>query len=139
MAKTRYVALLTGKVYQINNVTAITISSPSVTDGTYRDSPPTVVGGAAAGNSAVAAISVAGGTTQTTGGLSPSTVITAPASVVQDDTFTHTAPRDYVAKVALLVITTSDGIATYDCFFKFAEVAGVFNAPPPGWVVTASQ
>lgn len=130
-AVTRYVALLTGKVYQINNVTAIAISSPSVTDGTYRDSPPTVVGGAAAFD-ASPVLSVAGGTTQTIGG-GPSVSITADASVVQDDQFTHTAPRDYTSKVALLVFTTSDGIATYDCFFKLAEVAGVFNSAPPGW------
>ncbi len=140
---TRYVVLLNSKVYQVNNVVSTAISSVTVTDGTYRDQPPVVVGGAAISsdpsNTQVISASIAGGAMVSTTVVGSSVEALGTSSVVEDDTYTHVAPRDYIAKVALLVFTTSDGITTYDCFFKLAEVAGVFNAAPQGWSPTQSQ
>lgn len=143
-AVTRYVVLETGRIFQINNVTGITISSPSVTDGTYRDSPP-VIGGTGAFMESVshAVATIVGGVTPAAAAFNASALtgvtLLSPSSVAEDDSYKHVAPRDLIAKVALLLFATSDELTTYDCFFKLAEVSGCFNAPPPGWIVTQSQ
>lgn len=148
--KTRYVRLKAGGVDQVNNVTGIAISSPTVINGTFRDTPPVVVGGAAAGaaigTSAEISIQVAGGVSPTsTSGTATGPPVTATASasgdssVLQDDHFTHTAPRSLSEPIALWVFTTDDGLATYDVVYLFDEVIGITNVAPQGWVIGTSQ
>lgn len=162
MPFTYYVATKDAKVYQINNVEAITIGSPMVSNGTYRDNPPVVVGGGAAAFGASASASVAGGVNPTialTTASSPESIeVTADSSVVQDDAYTHVEPRFLNAPIGYVFFTTSAGIATaptsnsftttppstdfyvydVDCFFFLDELIGVFNAPPQGWSPTRS-
>lgn len=157
--KTRYVRLKNGKVDQVNNVVSISYATLDVVDGTYRDSPPVIVGGASAAASSYTTspntpsagltevINLSPVSAQVSGGVNPVSsatgVATATASgassVLQDDAYLHVAPRPKTTPCALLVITTDDGIATYDCIWKWNEVISVTNAPPPGWVVTESR
>jgi hypothetical protein len=155
MPFTYYVATKDAKVYQVNNVTAITIGSPMVSNGTYRDNPPVVVGGAAGSFGADGSASVAGGVspTVTFDTVSDTVEASGASSVVEDDGYTHVAPRFLNSPVGYLFLTTDAGIATaptsnsftttapstdfyvydVDCFFLLDEVIGVFNAAPPGW------
>lgn len=154
MAVTRYVELDTGVVRQINNITTIDLVTVSVVNGTYRDSPPVVVGGAGgagfvvydpvdeAATTASTSFSIAGGVNpQVTVSPSMDYYITAEgaSTVLQDDNYTHTAPRSLTTPTAFWKFTTTDGITTYDCFFLFNSVVGVFNAPPGGFLVTDSR
>lgn len=154
MPFTYYVATKDNKVYQIDNVTAITISSPLISNGLYRDSPPVVVGGASAIIGATV-LSVVGGSSQTIGSGTDS--IVAPSSVIQDDAFTHVVPRYENGPVGIVFFTTTNGIAptptgasftttpptvpagnfyvvATDCFWMLDEIQGVFNKAPQGWV-----
>ncbi len=133
---TRFVVLQNSRVYQVNNVTAIAIASPSVINGTYRDQPPTVVGGA--GVKDTTSLVVAGGVTPVVtppGGYTGTTIVI-PSSTAQDDQYAHVAPRDYTSKIAYFVFTTTTGLSTYDCLFLLSEVVGIFNAAPPGYPST---
>lgn len=158
MPFTYYVATKDSKVYQINDVTAITIGSPLVSNGTFRDQVPVVVGGAAIARGTDASASVSGGVNPTvTSGISE-VQVQADSSVVQDDTYTHVAPRFLHSPIGYVFFTTSAGIATaptnssftitppstdfyvydVDCFFFLDEIIGVFNAAPPGFSPTRS-
>ena len=154
MPVTRYVELDTGVVRQINNVTAIDLVTVSVVNGTYRDSPPVVVGGAGGvgaeeyipssgttGSTAIPSFGIAGGMNPqvTTSGLTGFITATGASSVLQDDQYTHTSPRSLTTPTAFWKFTTSDGITTYDCFFLFTAVLGVTNSPPPGFIPTESR
>lgn len=153
MPFTYYVATKDSKVWQINNVTAITVASPLVSNGTYRDNPPVVVGGAAGALGASASASVAGGvspTVNTTAGVSAEAI--GESSVVEDDAYAHVAPRFLNSPIGMVFFTTTAGIATAptsstftttppstdfyvvecDCNFMLDEVIGWFNAPPVG-------
>lgn len=145
MPVTRYVITKDTNIYQINNITAIDLVSDDVTNGVYRDEPPIVVGGAGAiGLPTTIAdntspMVVAGGVSQTVTKSTNMIDITGDSSVLQSDSYTHEPPRDLITPTAFWKFTTSDGIATYDCMFLFSETVGIFNAPPPGWIVTESQ
>lgn len=162
MPFTYYVATKDSKVYQVNNVTAITIASPLISNGTYRDQPPVVVGGASGMLGTAADASVAGGVNPSvtlTAGISAQA--TAASSVEQDDAYAHVAPRYKNSPIGFLFLTTTAGIATAptgstfsttpptvpagnfgivncDCVFLLDEVTGCFNAPPQGWTPTES-
>lgn len=151
-----------GRVSQINGVTKITIATPLVANGYYRDSPPVVVGGAAAASpSDQANISVAGGTTQiiTNPAGTVAQNIVAPSSVIQDDAFTHTDLRFIWSPIPLIFFKTVNAITPanpddttfsktrpvgtfdtfdVDCFFWLNEDCAVFNAPPQGFAKTDS-
>jgi hypothetical protein len=160
MPFTYYVATKDAKVYQINNVEKITIGSPMVANGTYRDQNAVVVGGGAGALGADASASVAGGVQPqvTLDSVLGTAQATGDSSILQDDTFNHIAPRFLYAPIGYVFFTTSAGIATaptntsftitppptdfyvydVDCFFLLEEVVGVFNAPPPGFSPTKS-
>lgn len=160
---TRWFRDSNGKISQVNNVLQITITSPLVARDTYRDSPPTVVGGAASDGGSVSAVSVAGGSTQTiTHGVV--TDIVAPSAVVEDDNFTHVAPRILWGPLPLCFIRTKDGPGPVanpdnttfpidppsgvgadfdafdvDCVFSWGDDCAIFNVAPPGWSVGDSE
>lgn len=160
MPFTYYVASKDAKIYQINNVESITIGSPLVSNGTYRDNPPVVPGGAAGALGAAASASVAGGVapTVTLDGILGTAEASGESSVIQDDAYAHIAPRFLNAPIGYVFFTTSAGISTAptnssftttppstdfyvyeaDCFFFLDEIIGVFNAPPQGWTPTRS-
>lgn len=158
MPFTYYVATKDSKVYQINDVTAITIGSPLISNGTYRDSPPVVVGGAAGALGADASASVSGGVNPQIAVGASQAEATGDSSVSQDDAYTHVEPRYLNAPIGYVFFTTSAGIAPEpgdnsfttsapttdfyvyecDCFFVLDEVVGVFNAPPAGFSPTRS-
>jgi hypothetical protein len=153
MPFTYYVATKDAKVYQINNVEAITVASPMVSNGTYRDQPPVVVGGAAGAKGADASASVAGGVNPTVTFGVDDVEATADSSVEQDDAYAHVAPRFLNSPLGIVFFTTAAGISTAptnstftttaptthfyvvdaDCFFMLDEVVGVFNSPVQGW------
>lgn len=160
MPFTYYVATKDAKVYQINNVETITVGSPMVSDGTYRDNPPVVVGGAAGAFGADGSASVAGGVspTVTFDTVSDTVEAVGASSVLQDDAYAHVAPRFLNSPVGFIFFTTTAAIATapdnttftttapttnfytynVDCIFLLDEVIGVFNAPPQGFSPTRS-
>lgn len=132
-------------------------------NGTYRDEPSVVVGGAAGALGADASASVAGGVNPSvtlTAGISAEA--TADSSVVEADSYQHVEPRYMFSPIALLFITTDAGIATAptgatfptdpptltppdtfnvvecDCLFPLEEVLGVYNASPQGFSPTRS-
>lgn len=166
---TRWFLSSSGRVFQINNVEKITFGSPLIAQGTYRDSPPVISGGAAvveAGSSAdPQSTSVAGGTTQTVTDQTTYFDIVAPSSVVEDDAFTHLAPRYLFSPFPMVFFETTDAISTNptgtsfsteppdvppttgghfevfdgDCCFPWNEDCGIFNVAPPGWSVGQSS
>lgn len=163
MPFTYYIATKDAKVYQINNVTAITIATPLVSNGTYRDSPPATSGGGAGALGADASVSVSGGVDPivTLDGILNTAVATAASSIEQDDTFVHVAPRYLNSPIGFVFFTTTAGIATAptgttfsttppttpggnfsvvdcDCAFLLDEIVGWYNAPPQGWAPTRS-
>lgn len=154
MPFTYYVTMKNGKTFQVNNVESITIATPLISNGTYRDSPPVVVGGAAGALGADASASVAGGVSPTvtlSAGISAQAV--GASSVAQDDSYTHVVPRFLNSPLGMVFITTSAGIATAptnatfstaapganfdvvdcDCIFPLDELLGIYNSPPQGF------
>lgn len=160
-----FVILDDGTVTQVAGVITVTIISPLVADGTYRDSPPVVTGGAFAASPDIAgsqAVSgqIAGGVDPTvTIGASPNTLeIIGASSVAEDDAYTHEPLRFKFGPVPLIhfytenavipatpvdadfpmaLPTTNFRVVKADCFFFMDEVRGVTNVPPPGFVVAS--
>lgn len=152
MSLNYYVHFDDGTVVQVGGVTDVTIVSPLVGNGTYRDEPPIVAGGASAvATPAVGdpvAISVAGGSSQTVNGSTD--YILAPSSVLQSDSFAHVDLRFKFGPIAMIFFTTENGmtptttfpmarpvtnfnVVTADCFFMLDDVRGVSNVAPPGF------
>ncbi len=147
-----------GRVSQINGVTKITVATPLVAQGFYRDSPPVVVGGAAAANKAdTFSMAISGGVIQTIVGLTD--YILGPSSTAQDESYTHTDLRFIWFPVPLIFFKTVNAITSAnpddttfsktrpigtfdtfdaDCMFWFNEDCGLFNAPPQGFQKTES-
>jgi hypothetical protein len=162
MPFTYFVTMKNGKTFQCNNVTAITIATPLVSNGTYRDEPSVVVGGAAGALGPAAEASVAGGVAPSvtlTAGISAEA--SADSSVVQSDSYTHIVPRYLNSPLGLVFITTDAGIATAptnasfsttpptvpagffsgvdgDCLFPLEEILGIYNAAPQGFAPNRS-
>ena len=150
-----------GRISQINGVTQITVATPLVAQGFYRDSPPVVVGGASSTGGAGQIVSVAGGSSQTVAnpaGTVPLNIV-APSSVLQDDAFTHTDLRFIWFPIPLIFFKTTNAITSanpddttfsktrpignfdtfdVDCMFWMNEDCAVFNSPPQGWEKTES-
>lgn len=170
MPFTYYVYLKTSRTpVQVNNVTAITIASPLVANGTYRDEPPIVVGGAGAAvmdstnTTGTLTSSIAGGVepTVTIGATDNQLTLIGKSSVLQSDSYLHTAPRFLFSPIALVFFTTSNaiaatptgssfsttsptvpggnfGIVACDVVFKLDEVIGWTDTSPQGFSPTSS-
>lgn len=166
MPFTYYVYLKTSRTpVQVNNVTAITIASPLIGNGTYRDEPPIVVGGGSITRGPEATVSIsasiAGGVSPTTLGGTGDVSVTGDSSVLQSDSYLHTAPRFMFSPVGMVFFTTSSGIAgaptgstfsttaptvpagnfgivACDVVFKLDEVVGWSNTAPQGFSPTES-
>lgn len=158
MPSTRWFKDDNGKIYQIDNVVQITIASPLIARGTFRDSPPVVP---AAAGVIVAADST---TLIVPGGVTPAIAfdpavavepftVNSPSSIAQDDAFAHVDLRFVFGPEPMIFFETSDALATnpdsstfsktrpatdfeafdVDCCFGWTPDCGVFNSPPPGW------
>lgn len=154
---TRWFRDTNGRISQIDRVTQITIATPLIANGYYRDSPPIVNGGAGVLEQTFTgqSVAVAGGSTQTITDVGGTAIkIVAPSSVLQDDAFTHTDLRFIWSPVPLVFFKTADAltasnpddstfsktrpIGTFDtfdvdCVFYFNEDCEIFNSAPPGW------
>ncbi len=154
-----YVHLEDGGVVEVQNVTAITIASPMLGNGTYRDAAAVVTGGASAVASTTGPLSatIAGGTNPTAQAVSGnSATASGGTSVEQWDSFTHVAPRFLFGPIALIFFTTTNfpattptgasfttttptvpagnfAAVTTDVIFKWDEIVGYTNVPPPGF------
>lgn len=147
-----FVTLENGTVVQIGGVTAITIISPLVANGTYRDTPPPL-GGAAAVNFTSSLATLTGGADVTTTGTIESSVI-GQSSIKEDDRYAHVDLRFAFGPIAFVSFTTENAVAPEpveadfpmarpatnfkvvvgDCLWKLDEVKGWSNVPPPGMV-----
>jgi hypothetical protein len=148
-----FVTLENGTVVQVGGVTKITIISPLVANGTYRDTPPPVTG-SAAGSTGSSVATINGGVDITFSGAFVDTLI-GNSSIDEDDRYAHVDLRFVFGPIAFVSFTTENVIASVpveadfpmarpttnfkvveaDCLWKLDEVKGWSNIEPPGFVV----
>lgn len=150
-----YVRYINGQVEEVIDVVAITIGSPLIANGYYRDTPPPVVGAAAAFFGLGDAATISGGVNITaSAGVTDSLI--GGSSIDQDDRYAHVDLRFVFSPIACVFFTTENFPATEptgssfpmarpvtnfavveaDCLFKWDEIKGWTNTAPPGFPVT---
>lgn len=149
-----FVTLENGTVVQIGGVTKVTIISPLVANGTYRDTPPPVIASAVVMFAGADAATLTGGADVTTTGTVDKSVI-GQSSIKEDDRYAHVDLRFVFGPIAFISFTTENAIAPEpveadfpmarpttnfkvveaDCLWKLDEVKGFTNVPPPGFTV----
>lgn len=153
-----FVTLENGTVVQVGGVTAITIISPLVANGTFRDTPPPVVASAVVMFAGADVATLTGGADVTTTGTVDKSVISN-SSIKVDDRYAHVDLRFAFGPIAFVSFTTENAIApepveadfpmarpttdfkvvVADCLWKLEEVKGWSNVPPPGFVVATYE